>query len=45
MSKDTITSKTGDAQITQQGHTTNSQFGSDVNNKGSNRPPATHLSK
>lgn len=45
MSKETITSKTGDAQITHQGHTTNGQFGSNIQGKGSNRPPATHVSK
>lgn len=44
MSKSTITSKTGDAQITHQGHTTNQQFGSNVNKKAT-RPDATHLSK
>lgn len=44
MSKSTITSKTGDASITHQGHTSNSQFGSAVSKKG-NRPEATHLSK
>lgn len=45
MSKETITSKTGDAQIVHQGHTTNGQFGSAYQGKGSNRPAATHISK
>ena len=45
MSKSTITSKTGDAQIKHQGHTTNQQFGSNVQGKGKGRPEATHLSK
>ncbi len=37
--------KTGDAQITQQGHTTNRSNGSNVNAKATSRPDATHLSK
>lgn len=44
MAKSTITSKTGDAQIKHQGHTTNRNNGSNVNAKA-NRPDATHLSK
>lgn len=44
MSKASITSKTGDAQIAHQGHTKNGQNGSNVSVKA-NRPDATHLSK